>query len=835
MRENFSQYQEINPDDANQISSRIQKGLFDRVLKEIIGNDAGVFSTGLTVKRLDATQVTVSPGLGLVQDTTQPEYEPQTRPIFLQNATNLTLDAADASLNRIDIIVAKSSVVDAVRGNREFKNALTGAVTTQETVLAKDFGATLEVVKGVLADNPVAPATPDKSILLAEVYVSRAVGIQNDNSISDKRTLLHSLTDAISGERINPNSITTAMLKDRAVTEQKLALGAVTQYILASTSIYPRHFSDGSVDARALSAALLARFPIGIDTVWYSIKRKYSADIESNTEHEVIVDTETSSNSATATDRDGNTFALASYKFIVIELVGETESEDQYLKYATKIGSNFTVIRGDRYFTARIDHVIFVLVNSNITSVKIYYSSIDSSKSAGQNNRANAPYIGWVSDTGTTDLTINFDAPGISAGNVYTHGALVQGETDTAPSGAVAKVDNDLKVWTLTDMKLHIIGPDTLEAAIANLEVTNSFPSTAGKIFIAGEVGDLRQVNITWSSEDELEHIENFMHAGERFKFGTWNFKVGITTPSKNTIAYGGYQFSAETISGSPPSSGTYDLIALGRVMHYNDTNLDKFLYNIVKDFVVAGTDVTVTKNDTAKTITVGQGNRKSPYHYAQIITSDVSPYHHPTIPAAGTADTNNETNLTRKLHLPSSSTSTTNGKMEFTLLQKHATSGTLNDEIFTAKLSGQIVSRITTGTNFYYWVGLEMVHYFVIGGSSVGIPKTQWRRGLYSGGADIDIDLSGFSSDLKLSTLNIGSQYENNPCTHTEYKLHLWFFSNTLGVVPTKVTQNTNASNYKLQDLTLSPTTHLATNVTIAGFTLSDCEIGYYQLMDIY
>ena len=311
------------------------------------------------------------------------------------------------------------------------------------------------------------------------------------------------------------------------------------------------------------------------------------------------------------------------------------------------------------------------------------------------------------------------------------------------------------------------------------------------------------------------------MSAGENNNNNDIDLGISISNSSGNYVA--------DARSSQYSDNDDYKTVSIISVMHGGD----RLVFQSNDSDALHGLQAQIVVEEIQET--GAAGTRQSPKFYEQIFTSKTDPYHYPTVPSAGSADTNGDTNLTRRLRLPTTSTTTTNAKMEFTLLEKTPTSGTLNNETFNSELSGRISTRITTGSNANPWVGLTMIHYFDIGGSSVGLPRTQWRRIPHSSSGNIDIDLASFSSHLKLSKFNIAQQYLNNPCTHTEYKLKLWFYGSTGNPVPTNTSQDTNASNYKLQDVTLSDTGHLyASNVTVGGFILSDCEINYYQDREI-
>lgn len=80
----------------------------------------------------------------------------------------VTLDAADVSQDRIDLIVLR--INDAASADDEASNV-----------------ATVDKVTGTAAASPTAPTVPDDAIKLAEVYVSAAVTTVSNSDITDSR------------------------------------------------------------------------------------------------------------------------------------------------------------------------------------------------------------------------------------------------------------------------------------------------------------------------------------------------------------------------------------------------------------------------------------------------------------------------------------------------------------------------------------------------------------------------------------------------------------------------------------------------------------------------
>lgn len=147
---------------------------------------------------------------------------------------------------------------------------------------------------------------------------------------------------------------------------------------------------------------------------------------------------------------------------------------------------------------------------------------------------------------------------------------MIDGDTAEAPDGALARQDGQVRHWPLADMRAHVLGPDTRSLKIGNFDKVTNIPAVAGRISVADAVGELRQVNITWATAQQLAHLRDFLTLGERLTLGTWVFRVA-TAVTENTVANGGFQFQAATITNAPPANANAIALSVrGRVMHWD-------------------------------------------------------------------------------------------------------------------------------------------------------------------------------------------------------------------------------------------------------------------------
>lgn len=190
MRQNFNVGQEIVSEDLNYIQSRADKGLFDRVLYELMGRKTDAFF-GDSFKPLyqSSTSILVKAGLGFMSATSDGK-EPSKKPVTRATDVTLNIDTPDSSNGRIDILVVKWDIKDVDTESRKYKDEFTDTISTQDFIVSKDWDALVEIVTGTPAGSPIAPATPTGYLKIAEIAVSASTGIANQAAITDLRSLL---------------------------------------------------------------------------------------------------------------------------------------------------------------------------------------------------------------------------------------------------------------------------------------------------------------------------------------------------------------------------------------------------------------------------------------------------------------------------------------------------------------------------------------------------------------------------------------------------------------------------------------------------------------------
>jgi len=189
-RQNFGIGQEAISADSNKIPSRIEKGLFDFIIFQMLGKKQnGFFQNSFNAVYIDTASVLIRAGVGF-QNRPSGASEPDNKPIYLDTDTAVNFNAPDASNDRIDLIVVKADLVDGEVATRNYKDATSGEVSPRQFVVSKKWEALLDVVVGTPAPSPVKPAVPAGYIEIHSVIVSAALGIVNQAAITDNRDLL---------------------------------------------------------------------------------------------------------------------------------------------------------------------------------------------------------------------------------------------------------------------------------------------------------------------------------------------------------------------------------------------------------------------------------------------------------------------------------------------------------------------------------------------------------------------------------------------------------------------------------------------------------------------
>lgn len=190
MRQQFNVGQEIVSEDLNTLQSRIERGIIDRIVYEMLQKKSdGFFGDGFKVLYQTATTIVVKAGFGF-QTASTTTKEPVRKPLALDADQNVTINSPDSSNGRIDLICVKYGRYDAESENRKFKDEFTNAISTQAFVVATDWKAEILYVAGTPSGSPVAPAVPSGYLKIAELAISASTGMASQASVSDKRNAL---------------------------------------------------------------------------------------------------------------------------------------------------------------------------------------------------------------------------------------------------------------------------------------------------------------------------------------------------------------------------------------------------------------------------------------------------------------------------------------------------------------------------------------------------------------------------------------------------------------------------------------------------------------------
>jgi len=190
MRQNFSVGQEIVSEDLNTLQSRVERGLYDRIIYELMGRKSGAFfQDGLKVLFQSSTAVTLKAGLGF-QEIDTGTSNPFRKPVVNDADVTQNLDTPDGSNPRIDIVCVRHGRYNSQTESRNFKDEFTDVIAAQNTTVSTDWRREIQYVAGTPAAVPVIPATPAGWVKLAEILVAASTGVASQSSITDSRALL---------------------------------------------------------------------------------------------------------------------------------------------------------------------------------------------------------------------------------------------------------------------------------------------------------------------------------------------------------------------------------------------------------------------------------------------------------------------------------------------------------------------------------------------------------------------------------------------------------------------------------------------------------------------
>jgi len=189
-RQQFGVGQEIIEADLDKIPSRVERGMFDYIIREMLGRKTDAFfQDSFNVIFVDDSSVLLKSGVGF-QNIVTDSHDPDNKPLYLGADKTLNFNAPNAANNRIDAIAVKYSLIDGETVSRRYKDITTQEVSDRNFVISKIWSVETLVVEGEAAVEPVCPDIPAGYLKITEVLVSAALGIVDQDSISDLRTLL---------------------------------------------------------------------------------------------------------------------------------------------------------------------------------------------------------------------------------------------------------------------------------------------------------------------------------------------------------------------------------------------------------------------------------------------------------------------------------------------------------------------------------------------------------------------------------------------------------------------------------------------------------------------
>jgi hypothetical protein len=190
-RRNFQDGQEVVIQDFNDLSKALERGIYDRVIYEMLQRSSNAFfQDSFRVVFASANSVLVTRGLGFQTDATQSSPEPQYRPLFLPTDTTQLISTPDSVYDRIDAVCVRATLADELTGARKVKDAASNIISTETLVVQKDWRAEIVIVDGSPDPVPTAPATPAGYVKIAELLISAVTGIAGTASVVDTRPLM---------------------------------------------------------------------------------------------------------------------------------------------------------------------------------------------------------------------------------------------------------------------------------------------------------------------------------------------------------------------------------------------------------------------------------------------------------------------------------------------------------------------------------------------------------------------------------------------------------------------------------------------------------------------
>lgn len=188
-RVKFNAGEEYISEDQKDIQSLQTKYLNDYVLRRLLGNPTGAvfFGDDCKVSAVTGMQVQINTGRGYhyVSDETDND-EPMFKSIVVAVAQSITIDTADATYARKDIICIAADRADAQAESRYLMDV--GHNIASSSVYKRDVTSfDYQYVDGTPAASPVEPSVPDGYVKIAVIDVAAGASSISEGNITDSR------------------------------------------------------------------------------------------------------------------------------------------------------------------------------------------------------------------------------------------------------------------------------------------------------------------------------------------------------------------------------------------------------------------------------------------------------------------------------------------------------------------------------------------------------------------------------------------------------------------------------------------------------------------------
>lgn len=169
-------------------------------------------------------------------------------------------DTANQGVYHLHTLIIENVIVTAAPGVNSRIDRLVLRANDPSAGGGVGNNGTLEVIAGVVAAAPVAPAQPNTAITLATISVAAGTISINNAQITDGRTFATLTRNVVSGASIVANSIGVNQIGAAAVTTAKILDGAVT-----TAKILDGNVTAAKIAANTITSAQIGTAAVGTD------------------------------------------------------------------------------------------------------------------------------------------------------------------------------------------------------------------------------------------------------------------------------------------------------------------------------------------------------------------------------------------------------------------------------------------------------------------------------------------------------------------------------------------------------------------------------------------